>query len=120
MRGLQEKIIIARQKKAFFRKNREKALKLSLSVCEWRVTKRHPWLCVMAIDVGQVFERNSVEPLLDEIPVHVVNDFFGLFSISAGHIKFRKADDLKAMLPGGGIQNLSGFSVTVRRIGVSG
>ena len=74
----------------------------------------------MAIDAGQAFERDSVEPFLDEIPVHAVDDFCGLFRISAGHIKFRKANDLKAMLSGGGIQNLAGFSVTVRRIGVYG
>ena len=74
----------------------------------------------MAIDAGKVFERDSVEPFLDEIPVHVVNDFCSLFCISARHIKFRKADDLKAMLSGSGIQNLSGFSVAVRRIGVYG
>ena len=72
----------------------------------------------MAIDAGQVFERDSVEPLLDEIPVHVVNDFGDLFCVSAGHIKFRKTDDLKAIFSDGGIQYLSGFSVAVRRIGV--
>lgn len=82
--------------------------------------KRHPWVCVMAIDAGQVFERNGVEPFFDEIPVHVVNDFCSLFCVSAGHIKFRKADDLKTMLSGSGIQNLSGFSVAVRCIGVGG
>ena len=74
----------------------------------------------MAIDAGKIFERDSVEPLLDEIPVHAVNDFCDLFRISAGHIKFRKANDLKAIFPGSGIQNLSGFSVAVRRIGVGG
>ena len=74
----------------------------------------------MAIYAGQAFERDSVEPFLDEIPVHAVDDFCGLFCVSAGHIKFRKADDLEAMLSGGGIQNLSGFSVAVRRIGVAG
>ena len=95
-------------------------MKLFLSVCVRRVIKRHPWVCVMAIDAGQAFERDSVEPLFNEIPVHVVDDFCSLFCISAGHIKFRKADDLKAMLSSGGIQNLSGFSVTVRRIGVYG
>ena len=57
----------------------------------------------MVIDAGQVFKRNGVEPFFDEISVHAVDDFCGLFSISAGHIKFRKADDLKAMLSGGGI-----------------
>lgn len=62
----------------------------------------------------------SVEPLFDKIPVHAVDDFCGLFCVSAGHIKFRKADDLKAMLSGSGIQNLTGFSVAVRRIGVGG
>lgn len=72
----------------------------------------------MAIDAGQAFERNGIEPLLDEISVHAVDDFCGLFCVSAGHIKFRKADDLKAVLSGGGIQNLSGFSVTVGCIGV--
>lgn len=95
-------------------------MKLFLSVCVRRVIKRHSWFCVMAIDAGQAFKRDSVEPLLDEISVHVVNDFCGLFSISAGHIKFRKADDLEAMLSGGGIQNLSGFSVTEGCIGVGG
>lgn len=74
----------------------------------------------MVIDIGQVFKRDSVEPFFDEVPVHVVNDFCGLFCVSAGHIKFRKADDLKAMLSGSGIQDLTGFSVAVRRIGVSG
>ena len=74
----------------------------------------------MAIDAGQVFKRNGVEPFFDEIPVHVVDDFCGLFCVSAGHIKFRKADDLKAMLSGSGLQNLSGFSVTVGGIGVAG
>ena len=82
--------------------------------------KRHPWVYVMAIDAGQVFERDSVEPLLDEISVHVVDDFCSLLRISAGHIKFRKADDLKAIFSGGGIQYLSGFSVTVWCIGVGG
>ena len=72
----------------------------------------------MVIDAGQVFERDSVEPFLDEIPVHAVDDFCGLFCVSAGHIKFRKANDLKAVLTVGGIQNLSGFSVTVGCIGV--
>lgn len=72
----------------------------------------------MVIDAGQVFERDSVEPLLDEIPVHVVYDFCSLFRVSARHIKFRKADDLKAIFPGSGKQNLSGFSVTVGCIGV--
>ena len=66
----------------------------------------------MAIDAGQAFKRDSVEPFFDKIPVHAVDDFCGLFRISAGHIKFRKADDLKAVLSGG-IQNLAGFSVTV-------
>ena len=74
----------------------------------------------MAIDAGQVFERDSVEPLLDEIPIHVIDDFGDLFCVSAGHIKFHKADDLKTMLSGSGMQYLSGFSVTVRRIGVGG
>lgn len=74
----------------------------------------------MAIDAGQAFERDSVESLFDKIPVHVVNDFCGLFYVSAGHIKFRKANDLKAALTVGGIQNLTGFSVAVRRIGVGG
>ena len=74
----------------------------------------------MAIDAGQAFELNSVEPLLDEISVHAVDDFCGLFSVSTGHIKFRKANDLKAALTVGGIQYLSGFSVAVRRIGVAG
>mgnify|MGYP006921159071 CR=1 FL=1 len=73
----------------------------------------------MAIDAGKVFERDSVESLLDKTPVHVVNDFCGLFRISAGHIKFRKADDLKAIFSGGGIQYFPGFSVTVRRIGIA-
>lgn len=72
----------------------------------------------MAIDAGQAFKRNGVEPLLDEIPVHVVDDFCSLFCISAGHIKFRKADDLKAIFSSSGIQNLSGFSVAVGCIGV--
>lgn len=72
----------------------------------------------MAIDAGQVFERDSEEPLFDEISVHAVDDFCGLFCVSAGHIKFRKADDLKAIFPGSGKQNLSGFSVTVGCIGV--
>ena len=70
----------------------------------------------MAIDAGQAFERNGIETLFDVIPVHAVDDFCSLFRISAGHIKFRKANDLKAALSGGGIQNLTGFSVTVRRI----
>ena len=74
----------------------------------------------MVIDIGQVFKRDSVEPLLDEISVHAVDDFCGLFCVSAGHIKFRKADDLKALFPGGSIQNLAGFPIAVRRIGVSG
>ena len=104
--------------KSLLSKNREKALKLFLSVCVRRVIKRHPWFCVVAIDAGQVFERDSVEPFFDKIPVHAVYDFCGLFRISAGHIKFRKADDLKAILPSSGIQNLSGFSVTVGCIGV--
>ena len=108
------------EKKPSFEKNREKALKLFLSVCVRLMIKRHPWVYVMAIDAGQVFERDSVEPLLDKIPVHVVDDFCGLFSISAGHIKFRKADNLKVIFSGGGIQNLAGFSVTVGCIGVSG
>lgn len=82
--------------------------------------KRHPWLCVVAIDVWEILERNGEEPFLDEIFVHAVDDFCGLFCVSAGHIKFRKADNLKAMLSGGGIQNLTGFPVTVRHIGVSG
>ena len=82
--------------------------------------KRHSWACIMAIDAGQAFERNGVEPFLDEIFVHAVDDFCGLFRISAGHIKFRKADELKAIFSGGGIQYLSGFSVAVRRIGVAG
>ena len=72
----------------------------------------------MAIDAGQAFKRGSVEPFFDKIPVHAVDDFCGLFRISAGHIKFRKADDLKAALTVGGIQNLAGFSVTVGCIGV--
>ena len=72
----------------------------------------------MAIDAGQAFKRDSVEPFFDKIPVHVVDDFCSLFCVSAGHIKFRKADDLKAMLSGSGMQNLSGFSVTVGCIGV--
>lgn len=93
-------------------------MKLFLSVCAWRVIKRHSWFCVMAIDAGQAFKRDSVEPFFDKIPVHAVDDFCGLFCVSAGHIKFRKADDLKAMLSGSGIQNLTGFSVAVRRIGV--
>ena len=74
----------------------------------------------MAIDAGQAFKRDSVKPLLDEISVHAVDDFCGLFYVSAGHIKFRKANDLKSALTVGGIQNLTGFSVTVRRIGVGG
>lgn len=74
----------------------------------------------MAINAWQVFERDSVEPFFDKISVHVVNDFCSLFCISAGHIKFRKADDLKAIFSGGDIQYLAGFSVAVRRIGVSG
>ena len=82
--------------------------------------ERHPWFCVVAIDAEQVFERNGVEPFFDKIPVHAVDDFCGLFRISAGHIKFRKADDLKTIFSNGGIQNLSGFSVAVRRIGISG
>ena len=89
-----------------------------LPVC--RVIERYPWVFVMAIDVGQAFKRDSVEPFFDEISVHAVDDFCGLFRISTGHIKFRKADDLKAALSGGGIQNLSSFSVAVRRIGVGG
>lgn len=52
----------------------------------------------MGIDAGQAFERNGIEPLLNEISVHAVDDFCSLFCISAGHIKFRKADDLKAVL----------------------
>ena len=106
--------------KSLLSKNREKALKLFLSVCVRRVIKRHSWFCVMVIDAGQAFERDSVEPLFNEIPVHVVDDFCGLFCVSAGHIKFRKADDLKAIFPSSGIQNLSGFSVTVGGIGVAG
>ena len=86
----------------------------------WWVIKRHPWVCVMAIDAGKVFERDSVEPLLDEISVHAVDDFCSLFCVSAGHIKFRKADDLKAIFSGGGIQNLAGFSVTVGCISIGG
>ena len=74
----------------------------------------------MAIDAGQAFKRDSVEPFFDKILVHTVDDFCGLFRISAGHIKFRKADDLKAIFSGGGIQYLSGFSVAVRRISISG
>ena len=74
----------------------------------------------MVIDAGQVFKRNGVEPFFDKIPVHVVDDFGDLFCISAGHIKFRKADDLKAVFSGGGIQNFSGFSVAVRRIDAGG
>ena len=89
-----------------------------LPVC--RVIERHSWFCVMAIDAEQVFERNGVEPFFDVISVHVVNDFGNLFRVSTGHIKFRKADDLKAIFPSSGIQNLTGFSVTVRRIGVYG
>ena len=73
----------------------------------------------MAIDAGQAFKRDSVKPLLDEISVHAVNDFCGLFRVSARHIKFRKADDLKTMLSGSGIQNLSGYPVTVGRLGVA-
>ena len=73
----------------------------------------------MAIDAGQAFERDSVEPFFDKIPVYAVDDFCSLFCVSAGHIKFRKADDLKAMLSGGGIQNLTGFSVTLGGIGVA-
>ena len=72
----------------------------------------------MVIDAGKVFKRDSVEPFFDKIPVHVVDDFCGLFRISTGHIKFRKADDLKALFSSSGIQNLSGFSVTVGCIGV--
>jgi len=72
----------------------------------------------MAIDAGQAFKRDSVEPLLDEISVHAVDDFCGLFCVSAGHIKFRKADDLKAIFPSSGIQNLAGFSVTVGCISI--
>ena len=95
-------------------------MKLSLPACAWRVIKRHSWFCVMAIDAGQAFKRDSVEPFFDEISVHVVDDFCALFCVSAGHIKFRKANDLKAALTVGGIQNLTGFSVTLRRIGVYG
>lgn len=105
--------------KSLLSKNREKALKLFLSVCVRRVIKRHPWFCVVAIDAGQAFKRDSVEPLFDEIPVHVVDDFCSLFCVSAGCIKFRKADELKAIFPGSGIQYLSGFSVTVGCIGVA-
>ena len=119
MRGFQEKVMNYTAEKSLLSKNREKALKLFyLPVC--RVIERHPWFCVMAIDAGQAFERDSVEPFLDEIPVHVVDDFCSLFRISAGHIKFRKADNLKAIFSGSGIQNLSGFSVAVRCIGISG
>lgn len=78
-------------------------MKLSLSVCAERMIERHSWFCIMAIDAGQAFERDSVEPFLDEVPVHVVNDFCSLFCVSAGHIKFRKADDLKAIFPSGGM-----------------
>ncbi len=95
-------------------------MKLSLPVCAERMIERHPWFCVVAIDVWEIFERNGVEPFFDKIPVHAVDDFCGLFRISTGHIKFRKADDLKAIFPGSGIQNLSGFSVTVGCIGVGG
>ena len=92
-------------------------MNLFLPTCVRRMIKRHSWVCIMAIDVWEILERNGIEPLLDKIPVHTVDDFCGLFSISAGHIKFRKADDLEAMLSGGGIQNLSGFSVTKGCIG---
>ena len=95
-------------------------MKLSLPAYVWQMTKGHLWVYIMAIDAGQVFKRDSVEPFFDEIPVHVVDDFCSLFCVSAGHIKFRKANDLKAMLSGGGIQNFSGFSIAVRRIGVGG
>ena len=91
-----------------------------MPACMRLMIKRHPWVYVMAIDAGQVFERDSVEPFFDKIPVHVVDDSCSLFCVSADHIKFRKADDLKAMLSGGGIQYLSSFSVAVRRIGVGG
>ena len=53
----------------------------------------------MAIDVGDVFELNGVEPLFDEVSVNAVDDFCGLFCISDRHIKFRKADDLKRCFP---------------------
>lgn len=69
-----------------------------------RMIKQHPWFCVAAIDAEQVFERNGVEPFFDKIPVHAVDDFCGLFRISTGHIKFRKADDLKAIFSGGGAE----------------
>ena len=52
--------------------------------------------------------------------VHITDNFCNLFSVSTGHIKFRKADDLKAIFPSGGIQNLSGFSVTVGCISIGG
>ena len=46
-------------------------MKLFLSVCVWRVIKRYSWFCVMAIDAGQAFERDSVEPFFDKIPVYL-------------------------------------------------
>ena len=54
----------------------------------------------MAIDAGEAFERNGVEPFFDKNPVHIVDDFCDLFCVSAGHIKFRKTDDLKAVFSG--------------------
>ena len=95
-------------------------MKLFLPVCVRLMIEWHPWFCVMVIDAGEVFERNGIEPFFDEIPVHVVDDSCSLFCVSAGNIKFRKADDLKAIFSGGGIQDLTGLSISVRRIGVGG
>lgn len=67
---------------------------------------------------GQAFKRDSVEPFFDKIPVHAVDDFCGLFRISTGHIKFRKANDLKAVSTNDGMNDLSGFAFSVGSIGV--
>ena len=60
-----------------------------------RVIERHPWFCVVAIDVWEILERNGVEPFFDKIPVHVVNDFCGLFRVSA---RTPQTDNLKTQL----------------------